>query len=511
MKKSNLINEIFIFLFVIMLVLPNLFFNRVPNAVSEIENRVLAQKPEIVDANGNLNNEYIQEFEDYFDDNIGFKQKATELNLISKYKLFGVLDMPNWIMGKDNNLFYTTNGEDIKTYAGANLYDEDTLNEMACNLEYMNLYFRQLGCKTYNMFIPNKEAVYSELYNPYVFHSNESRMDLFEKYLSEHTDLNTLNIKGALIENKTEQLYYKSYDASHWNMNGAYIGYMELMKRLLVDSPELKILSKDDFDIVVEEFIGLMQYQSTNKVISKNFSLKDNIFYYNLKEGTHAVLDTAPLNGKYIDPNLNFYHFHNDVIDNEDTLMIVGDSYVYCFMLPLLAESFQDVYFVRNTAADEIVQMSMEINPTIFVFEVAERVFNKNYFDLMKGFSNYIVFDVNQYISLEQEAEVHIDWPILVDNCLPISDDDYTCIMGWAWDYLNQKKPGKVLAEVNGNFYEAEFYYRENLKIMGDDYCDSAFQVYIKSDFLRQNDEIAFYVITEGKEKYLQHIVRIAK
>ena len=156
MKKSNLINEIFIFLFVIMLVLPNLFFNRVPNAVSEIENRVLAQKPEIVDANGNLNNEYIQEFEDYFDDNIGFKQKATELNLISKYKLFGVLDMPNWIMGKDNNLFYTTNGEDIKTYAGANLYDEDTLNEMACNLEYMNLYFRQLGCKTYNMFIPNK-------------------------------------------------------------------------------------------------------------------------------------------------------------------------------------------------------------------------------------------------------------------------------------------------------------------------------------------------------------------
>ena len=503
MKKSKEVsNYILIVAFFAMLILPVLFMNRVDGKISGIENRILSSKPEMFNSDGLLNANFINEYESYIDDNIGFKETSTAVNLILKYKIFGIFDSPNWLLGKNENFFYTTGGEDIDTYVGLNCYDESTMKEMTDNLLSMNEYFEQIGCSTYYMFIPNKEEVYSELYSPYAIKSDQTRMQLFEAYLIEHTELNVIDTLDALTSRKEEQLYYKSYDASHWNMNGAMIGYGELMEAISNDYSSVSVIDDDEFVVRKEPFEGLMQYQSENSLISNCFDIQDTIYSYDLKNGFHAILDEHPMGGREIDPNLNFYHYYNPSMDNGETLMIVGDSYMYCFLLPYLAESFKHVYFVRNTYADVIADLASEIQPSVFVFEVAERVFYKYYFDYMSGYSKYITYDIDSYMTINQISEVHVDWPILVDGCIPISDDEYTCIMGWAWDNINSKPPEKVLIEVNGKIYDAEFYYRGDLIDMGEVYCNCAFQVYVENENLLQDSDVSFYVITADREKY---------
>ena len=335
-KKSKISNGIFIGVFVAIIFLPILFFNHVEGKISKMENKTLAQKPEFYLSDGSINPYFISEFESYFDDNIGFKEQALAINIVGKYKLFGVLDIPNWLLGKNENLFYTSGGEDIKTYAGMNTYSEETMRWMTENLEYMNEYFEQQGCTTYNMFIPNKEAIYSEMYDPNIYHAEESRLDLLGRYIEENTDLNIINVKDALISQKEENLYYKSYDASHWNMNGAFVGYQQLMKAIQKDNQNIRILNIDDFEIIEEPFCGLTSYYTDISIINDNFDFKDIIYNYNFIGGFHAVEDQYPLDGMEIDPNLNFYHYENSIVDNEETLFVIGDSYIYLFLLPML-------------------------------------------------------------------------------------------------------------------------------------------------------------------------------
>lgn len=512
-KKNVIINGIFIALFAVMISLPLLFFNHEEGKISKIENKTLTQKPELHLADGSLNTSYISEFENYFNDNIGFKEQALTVNIWAKYKMFGVLDIPNWLLGKEGNLFYTTGGEDIATYTGKNAYSEETMQRITENLGYMNQYFGQLGCTTYNMFIPNKEAVYSEMYDPDIYHNEESRLDLLEQYMTVHTDMNVINVKDALISRKDEQLYFKSYDASHWNMNGAFVGYQELMRQIQKDHPEIKVLNKDDFIIGEEAFSGLMSYYSDIKLLDDAFDFDDVVYEYSLKTGYHAVMDENPLNGKEIDPNLNFYHFENDVVDNSETLLIVGDSYMYCFLLPMLGESFEHVYFVRNTDADTIIELAHEIEPTIFVFEIAERVVNEPYFAYMSGYENYLEFEIDfeQYETIKAEPEIHIDVPVSEDAEILLCDGELIEILGWAFDSCNDVKPEMVVAEVNGKYFNGEFYYREDLAQMGEKYSECGFRICIDKKLLQDAQNVNFYVVTKDGQIYQKKTIEIAK
>lgn len=512
-EKNRFINSIFIFMFIAIIVLPLLFFNHREGKFSAIENKNLAPKPEMYLADGTLNESYITQYETYFNDNVGFKEEALAINILLKYKLFGVLDIPNWLLGEDGNFFYTTGGEDILTYTGQNAFSEERISNMVRNLEHMNTYFEQNGCRTYNMFIPNKEAVYSEVYNQNIHNSGEGHLDSLAKYMKEHTDMNVVNIKGALMSQKDEQLYYKTYDASHWNMNGAFVGYQELMKVIQQDSPEIRVLEKDDFDVIETPFSGLMQYYTEIEMLDEKFSFQDVLYEYNLKGGYNAVLVEEPLNGKKIDPNLNFYHFQNETINNSETLFIVGDSYMYCFLLPMLGESFENVYFVRNTNAETIMELAEEIKPTIFVFEVAERVVNEAYFEQMSAFKNYMELDIdiNRYQPLNIESQVYIDIPVLNDGKLPLEGDNVVEILGWAFDEKNDMKPAMVIAEVNGVYYAAEFYYRDDLAQMGKKYSECGFKFYIPIKILQNSDNIKFYTITENEELYQEYKVDILR
>lgn len=502
-NKVVIFNYILIIIFFVMIILPLIFFNHIEGKLSVIENKTLALKPVMIKPDGNFNEEFIAEYEKYFDDNIGWKQEALIANMILKYKCFGVVDIPNWMLGENGNLFYTSAGEDIKTYSGMNAYSEEQMKDMLECLQFMNQYFRQEGAYTYNVFIPNKEAIYSEEYNPYIYHEENSRQDIFSQYIKDNSDLNVINLKEDLLRNKSDNLYFKVYDGSHWNMNGAFIGYQELMNLIKKDIPDIKILNKEDFDITEIKKRGLFIHTSDIKILNDNLNFDDTGYSYDLREGYHSeIKSTGEEMG--IDPNLNFFHYYNDTA-KEGTLFIVGDSYMYGFLLPIIAESFENVYFIRNADAETIIELSTKINPDVFVLEVVERVFHEEFFtQYMSEYKNHLnmKMDFGKYKEIEGTPEIHIDYPQMENDIININKGDSKEIAGWIYDTVNNAPPKEIIMEIGGLYRQAESCYREDLAVADENKGNCGFRFVMDTKLLDNINEIKIYVITENDEIY---------
>ena len=61
--------------FMALLILPGIFMNRKEDAVSESEKRKLAEKPRLHAEDGSLNRNFTADFETYFNDRIGFRDR----------------------------------------------------------------------------------------------------------------------------------------------------------------------------------------------------------------------------------------------------------------------------------------------------------------------------------------------------------------------------------------------------------------------------------------------------
>lgn len=510
-KVCKIMNVMLIICFALVIGVPLLSINRVEGKVSAVENKVLAAKPDLFLPDGTVNSNFPAEFKQYFDDNIGLRDSAMVVNLISKYKLFHVLDLDNWHLGDEGEQFYTTGGEEIKTYTGENKFTQEEMQEMTENLVCMNQYFKELGCDTYNMFIPNKEAVYSEWYSSYIHHEEKSRQDKFCEYLTEYSDLNVLNVKEALIEAAKEQrVYYKSYDASHWNMNGAFVGYRELMQEVEKEHSDIKVLSLEDFDISEQQWKGLSWSYDSMSVIKNCFDFKDIIYNYSLKNGWHYIVEENPPEGIAIDANLNYYHYFNESVDNQHSMLIVGDSYIYSFMMPFLAESVRDVYFIRNTDATRIMELAEAVNPDIFVFEVVERVARKEYYDYMSEYHIYKQnnMDLKNAVFNGMAAQIYIDAPEMENGVLTIDKDNME-ILGWGFDAQYDMQPKAIIYEINGNYKEVVFYYRKDLADWDEKYANCGFRIKLNKEVIGEAKKITLYMVAQDGTVYNEYEMTI--
>lgn len=97
-KKFAIITTI---LFLVILATPLLFINKERSKISVVENKNLASLPQLYDSNGKINKSFIGEFEMYISDNIGFKQEIVIADIAIQYRLFNIIKVPSFIMGKN--------------------------------------------------------------------------------------------------------------------------------------------------------------------------------------------------------------------------------------------------------------------------------------------------------------------------------------------------------------------------------------------------------------------------
>jgi hypothetical protein len=373
--------------FLAVMALPLLRFNFREGAVSVVDNKTLASAPRLTLADGAYNPEWTAEAASYLEDRIGWKDDATLFNMAARYALFRTFEHPIYLLAPDEEVFYTSsNGRLIDAWQGADPVEEEELADCTENVEAMARYYEDRGVAYLMATIPDKENVYPELYPPSIRRfSEKTRFDQLIDYVRAHTSLTALNLKDALTAAKAnERVYYRMLDPSHWNMNGAFVGYQAITQAIARKVSGVRILQKEDFRVVEEPYWGPVEALGQSPLIRAAMSMRDARYRYEPLYTPGATKYPGTPGGMEIPQGYDYRGYVNPALPDAPKLLIYGDSYLLLFALPFFAESFSEVHFVRYGASRDVVEALEEnVGPDVVLFCMVEHMYAGDHFDFL--------------------------------------------------------------------------------------------------------------------------------
>lgn len=360
MKKINLV---FIIVFMLIITLPYLFAHRdVDGRISNMENRVLAAYPLLMEEDGGINKAYSSQFEEWIGDNFRGRTSLMELNASLQYRLFQNIVKTDVLQGEDGWLF--TNSQDqIEEYQHSNLMSESQMETFGMQLQNLSDYLQKKGIAFYYFQCYSKEAIYPEKYNKYILQTGEKSRTEQIMTLLETMDIRLIDSKNIMLEHKADDLIYFQYvDTIHWNEEGAYWGYQELMNEIHKDFGDIPVLKKENYEIYEEE-------RSTS-IYGFEYPYTENTPVYQLKNP--QAVEISENDWEWLHYKEHTHEYSNKTIGNHAKILLVGDSYIRMFLKDDIAESFEEtlsVDWLNIPILDEIVEI---YQPDIVVLECVD-------------------------------------------------------------------------------------------------------------------------------------------
>lgn len=363
----KILKYIFVSGFFLTMAVPLFCINWNDKTVSEFENRFLASRADFYNEDGTVNKNFFTDFEEWFGDNIGFRNQFIAANARMQYYLFDRLEENGLYMLGQNGALADTRDKMIIDYQHLNLRTESEISELADSYQIMNEWFESQGIQFYYMQCWDKKSIYPEYYPKYINqYGAESATDQFLNALENNTDISIVSFKDELLENKDKEVYGKWTDPLHWNPRGAYIGYRTLMTTINErNNNQFHILEEGDYDLGLIDR-GMTPFGCIHKEeLNEAFRLINPRAYLTNEKMTFVA-----------DPNGAHCCFYtNDQINNDTCILIIGDSYLSDFIIDDIAESFHET--VMSNAdyqdADTIMRLLSAYKPDIVVIENAER------------------------------------------------------------------------------------------------------------------------------------------
>ena len=371
-KKTRIAITVIFFL---MLALPLATWPIMRNYVDteNYENRVWAAFPEI--SGDNVWN-ITKGIDDWFSDRIPYKNPVTNLQSEIKTAFSGQMSWLDYftgtpvIAGKEKWLFYNGRsnvGESsLPDYMGSNLYKELELEELAGGYQQLADQYAAQGIRFILFIPPNKEQIYPELMPDQLGPITDySRTDQLVDYFREHTDIEVIYAKDALMEAKEEGYrVYQKYD-SHWNYLGSFVGAQLLRQAILGDHETLseheigQMYAADGSGVPEDRDLAIMLNLGTDYVELENLVVKDyredrpfNLGAWKNEEGVDYI-------------NYKSFYTGNDI-----RMLMLRDSFSYK-MEPYMARDYSDIMFLSDTKYAR--QYVIDTPPDIVVFEIVER------------------------------------------------------------------------------------------------------------------------------------------
>lgn len=243
----------FIALFILILYLPNLFLVSGMKDGDNTEQRGSM----MVDLDPNISGveKTIKKVETMYNDHFGLRNLMIRLEALSDFKFFKTPSTEKVVLGKEGWLYCgLDNGKDItKQYRGITKFTPEELSKIKTNLEQRKVWLEKKGIPFVLVIAPDKETIYPEYYNneKYKKVSSESRLDQLMDYLHKNSNIDVLDLRKILLDNKSKgRLYYKT--DTHWNQFGGYFGYEAIMKEVGKYIKNVSLLGIDKFNIVKE-------------------------------------------------------------------------------------------------------------------------------------------------------------------------------------------------------------------------------------------------------------------
>ncbi|MCL2111210.1 MAG: hypothetical protein FWH32_02945 [Clostridiales bacterium] len=344
------------------------------------DNRMAASFPKIIKDGGGFATK--TEFESFFDDNIGFRTFAPQIDTRVMYDLFGVILDTAQLQGKDGNLFA---GDDRRFPTRRAPYyplSEEELATNGRNIKAASDYFKSKDIPFLFITIPDKEQVHSGLYpDSFVKRPLESRLEQQVDWMLANTDVDAYDMTKALREKAVasdSMLWYETKDNAHWNYMGAWHGYLEIMERLRAYDPNLRVLDLDDFDISVhtEPYVswdGNFVFSGLHNTVY-DFDYVPGFACEQISNSNDPWMPQEQLDMAGFQKGGAYFHFYNK--NQSGTLVVFGDSYIYQFLLPYLSESFEHVYLFHLPTNYTIMRPILDmIGADFVVLEMVERMY----------------------------------------------------------------------------------------------------------------------------------------
>jgi hypothetical protein len=352
-------------IFILLLYIP-FFSNIIPRnqVLSNVENRMLTPKPEF---NIHSLDTFPKEFEKYFNDNFKFRDQFLKFNNYAKVKILNLSPNPLVVIGKNDWLFYTGDKapESMEDYQGLVRFTDDELKMIKNNLEQRKKWLSKKGITYLFCIAPNKQTIYPEYLPSNMKKLNsETRTDQLINYLNQYSDVEIIDLRKVLLENKTvdNMLYYKT--DTHWNEYGAYIGYQEIMRKISDFYPNLEPLAFSNF--MINSSVG--SGGDIANMLAMKSQYKDN--YIHLVPKVKTVANDLKVD-KSIYPNPDQLVTKQTDISNLPNLLMFRDSFSTS-LVPFLSEHFnKSIYIWDHKFNAKIIEQD---KPNIVIEETVERL-----------------------------------------------------------------------------------------------------------------------------------------
>lgn len=210
---------------------------------------------------------------------------------------------------------------------------------------------------------PNKHTLYFEFLPSYITKKNkQSATDQLVNYLNHHTDVNVVDLRSPLFDEKTRHpVYYKT--DTHWNQYGANRAQFEIMTKIQTIFPD-KIMP------------FLLDKQHFNVSVSTGGDLVSLANIDNVKEDVpEPIFDNMcePITTKKLTQEHETETF-TAVCENQQLNAVIFRDSFFSAMYPYFARKFnRSTYIWEKMNFDSLQKYIEQEQPDIVIDEIAER------------------------------------------------------------------------------------------------------------------------------------------
>ncbi len=301
-------------------------------------------------------------FEQYFNDNLTFRNEIIHLQSRLTFLVFGSSPVPAKVLvGKEGWLYFCDKqkGDEMGAYLGLHLLDQAALGAVRARVVELQRWLEQRGIRFVLMVAPNKSTIYPEwLPRAYARRGSPHRTDQVIGALRE-AGVPVLDLRPTLMASKSGRRHYYKTD-SHWNYLGAFYAYEQLMAQLEPAVPGVRALSLEDFRIEEHERRG--------GDLADMISLGDRLL------DTEVVLTPSfarHIERKRLADQYYAYDTTNAALEKAGTRIVIYHDSFFLAMEPFLYDSFHRVHSFFSRQIDR--GLIERVKPQAVLVEIVER------------------------------------------------------------------------------------------------------------------------------------------
>jgi tetratricopeptide (TPR) repeat protein len=458
--------------------------------VSQGENRKLASIPKF-SMNARSIKEFSSEFENYYEDNFGFRGAFVYLNSLIKVYWLNISAVPKVITGKDDWLFWT--GEElIEDYRGLITLSSLQLETWREELEYKYKWLEKHKIRYLYVVVPDKQTIYPE-YLPDSVNKvqKKTKLDQLLEYLKSNSKFKIFDMRDPLMEAKKRGLLFFPRD-SHWNVPGALIAYKSIMKQVLQMFPNVNMVDFNISDYEENHEIISMKSRGMESTLGLFFSPVPGWTLvstpgFKLKKSCAVTVELFKKNKNPDEFSKVLEPFAKSCPKAKLRAIVIRDS-MFTDVEPFLSENFQLILYLwpmQRWKAYEykydkyIMEMIEKIKPDIVIEERGERMLfdgvpaDKYHFYhgtsfLKSGKIDRAVIQFNEAIRLNPNySKAHYNLGITLEKQNKTADaaEQYDKVLMIDDDYAEaHNNLGCVLFRMK-NVEKSIFYFRRALRI----------------------------------------------